>query len=93
MYYRIIEARMKRAQAANNATVQGSNFAAENAQSESPLSSGSITTSTHHKTLHDLHEHRSAFDFPRTPRRTRINSVASEASSDPNYNCQFHLEF
>ena len=96
MYYRIIEARMKRTQTANNATAQGSNFAAEHAQSivrETPLSSGSTTTSTHHKTLHELHENRSAFDFPRTPRRTRINSVASEASSDPNYNCQFHLEF
>lgn len=99
MYYRIIEARMKKAQATNNASQASTSAAvAEYAQStvgeETPVKSGPATSS-HSKTLQELYDNHYTFDFPKTSRRTRIDSVASEASIEPssNHDVQFHLEF
>lgn len=91
MYYRIIGARTKRSESNNNTSQAINSAVVEHAQimvrGETPLKSRFATSPT--KSLQEIHEIQSAFDFPITSRRSRINSVASEASND----VQFRLEF
>ena len=91
MYYRIIGARTKRSESGNKTSQAINSALVEHAQTmvrgETPLKSRFATSPT--KSLQEFHESQTSFDFPITSRRSRINSVASEASND----VQFRLEF